>query len=858
MGAVKFIVVYAIVMIFGKSIFCLRFSSASSLSDMTQLSMIGNNTSQNEYTSPFQAFTPMAASQKGNITESDCNSSLNGETCMSQFDDNQSNETKDLFIINSRMDDVKNISEGELTHGPPGVLGIVLQEPDKIIALQESEESSTQATEVNTVTTIAAEEILDSLNEGDIDYENSEFNLEEYDKSISLQESGEKSPETTEANIYTTSISDEIMIPSNEEELEFDLKEHDKKISLLESVESSSETTPLSIVTTIVGDDVTTQPDESVDYGTLESDWSHMILCDSPPNKFSPEFKGNKGNECPSGDRIILQTFPDVMDMCRTIYGTMYPDAQPFEIGWYHLSEDSYLAIFDKEDFVQVCSPLFERFDDCERRDFLTICWKSQVAFVRDSGCKIPSENDSHFYSLLTIFSLVNDTQCFKKACEGHLRVVDSEISGFHFRLMNSGTSGNDNSSCAEVYDGLDFVDNEEKKDLFIAKNEHWPCCFPLYLVVWVGNPEENGLSGSWDYLPYSCRVGEISLIVIMVLLAVSSVLGNLVIIAIIGSSKNKLLTTYMIRISLAVADLLKGLFIICPSLYDHASPFFTATEFTQVSPDLMMTTVANASITSISLTNTFLLADGFLMFRGFLFTTCTIASLLSLFLLSIERYLMTKQNAEIRFYFTKGRVIALLVFFWVAGLVDAILLSYDGEEGFNVMYLNFEKIPVAYSMHYPDQLFFTIVHDVQFYLFYVIGLSTLVFSLLAFRNFHVSDKRVREQWSELNMNVTGPYNEENHYIVNTMLVMVVFYLISVVPRTVDIFFHLGNFHFRFTHLFTYLSWWCFMASSAWNPWIYNMRSKRFRLDFLRLVIKMLPGKLQVRFAHYLQDPESE
>ncbi|XP_066978041.1 uncharacterized protein [Macrobrachium rosenbergii] len=853
MGVAKFIVVYAIAIFFVKSIFCLRFGSTSSLSDMTHVSVMGNNTSQDEYTSPFQAFTPLAASQKGNITESECNSSLNEETCISQFDDNQTNETKDLLIINSRIEGVKNISEGELTHSPPSILGIVLQESDRIVTLQESEENSTQAAAVNAVTTIAADEIEDSLNEEDTDYENSEFDLKEY-------ESVEKPPETTEANIYTTLVNDEIMIPSKEEEIDYknlqsDLKEHDKNTSLLEPVESSSETTPLSTFTTIGDDDVTTRPDEVVDYENLESDWSHMILCNSPPNKFSPEFKGSKGNECPSGDRIIIQNFTDAMDMCRTVYSIMHPDAQPFDIGWYPLSEDSHLLIFDKEDFVQVCSPLFERFDDCERRDFLTICWKSKVAFVHDSGCKIPSENDSHFSSLLTVFSLINDTHCFKKTCEGHVRVVDSEISGFHYRLMYS---GNDSNSCTEVYDGLDFVDNEEKKDLFITKNEHWPCCFALYLVVWVGNPEESGLSGSWDYLPYSCRVGEISLIVLMVLLAISSVLGNLAIIAIISSSKNRVLTTYMIRISLAVADLLKGLFVICPSLYDHASPFFTATEFTQASPDLMTTTIANGSVNSISVTNAFLLADGFLLFRGFLFTTCTVTSLLSLFLLSVERYLMTKQNAEIRFYFTKGRVIALLVFFWVAGLVDAIVLSYDGEEGINVMYFNFEKISVAYAVHYPDELFFTIVHDVQFYLFYVIGLSTLVFSLLAFRNFRATDKRVREQWSELNMNVTGPYNEENHYIVNTMLVMVVFYLISVVPRTVDIFFHLGDFHFRFTHLFTYLSWWCFMASSAWNPWIYNMRSKRFRLDSLRLVIKMLPRKLQVRFAHYLQDPESE
>ncbi|XP_068234788.1 uncharacterized protein [Palaemon carinicauda] len=813
MGTTNFIVVYTVTMIYVNRISSIHFSSNSSSSDNLSASFTSNNISLEDYSIPFENYTILTAPQKGNVTDSECSSRPDWETCVPHLDNNQTNEKNVLLINLSEIEKGKNVSEeSDVRPRSSDIMKTVLKESYKVPFSSKTEESLSETLNGPTVKTI---------------------------------------------------INDEMVIPSNIEKSRYedpdsDFQTTNIRISLLESVETSSETYKFNITTTIADDEVTTQSDEVAEFENIDSDLAHMILCNSPPNKFSPEYKGNKAKECKSGDRVITHPFPEVMDMCQTVYGSIYPDAQPFDIGRYQLSEDSYLTMFYKEEFVQICSPLFERFDDCERRGFLTVCWNSGVAFARYSSCKIPSENDSHFFSLLTVFTLKNDTQCFEKVCEGIMRVVDSEVSGIRFRLMNSGTSSSENNSCADVYNGFDFVDNKENQDLFVTTNDHWPCCYALYMIVWVGNPEEKGISGSWDYLPYSCRVGEVALIIMVVLLSLSSVLGNLFIIVAMCSSKNRMLTTYMIRISLAIADLLKGLFIISPSLYDHAVPFFTPTEFTRVSPNMTTTSVANQSVDTITFENTSFITEGFLWFQGYLLTTCTIASLLSLFTLSVERFLMTKQNAEIRFYFTKGRVIALIVLFWVAGLADAILLSYDGERGFSIMYMKFKKIPLAYSTTYPDDLFYTIVHDVQFYMFYIIGLSTLVFSLLAFRNFYITDKRVRREWSELNMNVTGPYNEENYHIIKTMLVMTLFYLISVVPTTIDIFLHMANFTFRFTHLFSYLSWWCFLASSAWNPWIYNMRSKPFRLEVLHLIIKILPRKLKVRFVHFLQDPENE
>ncbi|MPC66966.1 hypothetical protein E2C01_061125 [Portunus trituberculatus] len=91
----------------------------------------------------------------------------------------------------------------------------------------------------------------------------------------------------------------------------------------------------------------------------------------------------------------------------------------------------------------------------------------------------------------------------------------------------------------------------------------------------------------------------------------------------------------------------------------------------------------------------------------------------------------------------------------------------------------------------------------------------------------------VAKEWRTLKMKASKQYSKDNRYVLTTMILMVVLFLTSTIPLITNIVLNSILYRFYHHHLFSYFAWWLFMASSAWNPWIYNFRSRQFKEDLI-------------------------
>lgn len=136
-------------------------------------------------------------------------------------------------------------------------------------------------------------------------------------------------------------------------------------------------------------------------------------------------------------------------------------------------------------------------------------------------------------------------------------------------------------------------------------------------------------------------------------------------------------------------------------------------------------------------------------------------------------------------------------------------------------------------------------------------GISTTVISLLAIKNFVQESARLKAEWKRLKMSTTNQLEKEKRHILITMLLVFIFFLISCGPILVNIILQSINYYFYGHYLYAYLSYWLFLAGSAWRPWVFNFRSQLFKSDLAKVLQKVLPkglrGKLHSRVTPPLE-----
>ncbi|XP_069958248.1 uncharacterized protein [Cherax quadricarinatus] len=566
-------------------------------------------------------------------------------------------------------------------------------------------------------------------------------------------------------------------------------------------------------------------------------DPSHMVLCYHPPTKFSPKFLTHSEDKCLEKDFLNIEV-DSTLSLCELIYYNMYGKHALYSLKT--IGNYTNLKSFIDENFIAVCLPFFQRFNHCEKRKFLTVCFDEEVIFFNFSVCQRPSAMDIYFIPLLIESLLEEDEYCFNYICDGTFRVIDSKVNDIPFRLIKlSKDIPTSEESCSYLFNSHANWQSYNESTIHNDANIYFPCCYFLYNVLWVGKPEESGLNSNWDFLPLSCQVSEVLLVSAAACIAVVGVVGNMLVVVVMVSGGHRGQESSMIRTSLAIADLLIGIFVVIPSVtYQFSLIVGNVNSEEQSWYYLNISEGPTLEFYVIREVN-----SGYRLFQAFVFSLCSLVSLLSLLLLSVERFILTSRSIEYNAYFSVTRTKVAIGLIWVMSFTDTLLFMYDGNGHFNARWSTITKIPVGILENKSQTLLYWSLYLRLIFLI-LICTFTFIFSCLAIIYFICEQKRVALEWKILNMKVTDKLHEENLQIIITMTLMTLLFCISVLPLSINICFNIIDYTFHWDHLFTYLSWWLFLAGGAWNPWIYNMRSSQFRKS-IKTKFKTVNAKLK-------------
>lgn len=571
-----------------------------------------------------------------------------------------------------------------------------------------------------------------------------------------------------------------------------------------------------------------------------------LLLCDHPPNKFSPQFRGHPPESCAEYLDYTLVALT-TMSLCLDIYRNIYGGEVIYQ--WLHHKNEKIRIIFD-ENFNALCLPLFRRFNHCEERKFLTICRDEEVLFFHSHSCRQPSQDDKFFTNLLIISLMLEEEECFHLVCSGILRIIELAVSGVTLRLVNLEYRYGDGKSCQHLFDPFSEL-LQHNKSIQLFANIHFPCCYVNYFVLWVGDPEEHGLNRSWDFLPLSCQVSELLLLVVASCVGLFGTTGNMIVLVVMLSGGHQRTESSTLRTSLALADCFIILFVVIPSVTDQLSLIVlgelisdkSSWKYTPEPPD------------NVEYYSELVVEGGYRLFQALVLGSCSLVSLFSLFLLSIERLILTGRGLAYKEYCSTPRVMVLVILTWIVALSDTLIFTYDENGMLSPMWSNMNMFTVGISRLKSGGL----LSGVYYFRLVFLALtctSTFIFSMLATVNFVQEQSRVAEEWRSLNMRVLGPIHEENRHITTSLILMTILFPLSVVPVGVCILLQEIAYFFDRWELLSYVSWWMFLAASAWNPWVYNIRSNKFRKDMKATFCKMVPRRVREKL-HLQQKKKS-
>ncbi|XP_037778188.1 uncharacterized protein LOC119574963 [Penaeus monodon] len=409
---------------------------------------------------------------------------------------------------------------------------------------------------------------------------------------------------------------------------------------------------------------------------SLPSTKSSMFVCSHPPSEFSKHYLGdaimlNSGSKCSLSNSRLKLNVGGAHELCASIYHSLYG----IDIVGHLLERDGKrLWFYYDEDVIRLCLPLFERFDSCEFHNLYTKC--GNIFFIHRSTCPVLSSENR--YAITHVFEYISASrnECLKKLCEGTYSLFKSEIQGLKFVLSCMLSSESD-----ELCEVLMSTRNN-----YSYNNEQWPCCYPYHSVHWYDSPEKFGLNGAWSFLSPWCRAAEIGLIVMVSCVAVASSVGNVLVVMVMVRLWHHNETSNMLRLNLALADLFTSLFTVWPSLYHHIKPFIDSINLQE-----------NLTHVRVRIYS----EKDHHLFQGIVFSSCTVASLLTLFLLSFDRFVRTGKGLVYNHYITHRSVKVAIIFTWIAGISDALFMTHFMQETGNVQWIPIIKLPIGLSTYF-------------------------------------------------------------------------------------------------------------------------------------------------------------
>ncbi|XP_064168789.1 trace amine-associated receptor 7d [Anguilla rostrata] len=308
--------------------------------------------------------------------------------------------------------------------------------------------------------------------------------------------------------------------------------------------------------------------------------------------------------------------------------------------------------------------------------------------------------------------------------------------------------------------------------------------------------------------------INKVLMIVFMILLILAILFGNSVTLTVILGTKHFHTPQGYLKASLAVADLAVGIFVVPFSVYAEVS--FMIPDYT---PEWT---------TNNSLTTTFHPCN----FIGPTFAGCTLVSITTIFLLTIERSIAVLKPLHKESVITRKRTSIFIVLSWVGSFflaVSPILYSNDIVLEYNPCsrMCNYAIRSGEHSTQAWNILLLFPAFD-----FTLLG-ATVIINILSLSSIRQHSKR-RKHLAEADCKSVNTPTFSDVKAAKTIGTLTLAFTASFTPIAV---FVVGNVVGNEWCNFSFFAFWILATNSCWNVIIYSVRDQKFRNRAQQLLV---------------------
>ncbi|ROT72895.1 putative histamine H2 receptor-like [Penaeus vannamei] len=421
-----------------------------------------------------------------------------------------------------------------------------------------------------------------------------------------------------------------------------------------------------------------------------------------------------------------------------------------------------------------------------------------------------------------TIFraTLYSNMQCLRDIREGKFQIFRSEaklvIGPIHDDLIES--------SCffSLPKDIIDVMQTNLANNRTTI-NKFWPSCLHNMVISLFGRDQPL----DWSYLDYGCKANEIALLAVAVTITAVTVLGNVFVLAVILATGLVQEATFLLRASLAVADLLLGAMPAALAVHDSISIMRGGLSLRDLSPDTIHVNFSQLSVRQPpGFQQLRFERHGYPMACSVVFNVSCIVSLLSLALMSVERLSVVLGRPLNRRFVSTGVGVS-----WLVGVALSLLINWRQRRGLSfVGYFDpITKLTISMGAGAPSVSFFAFYLVVS--ILSVAGALTVMLIVATLAALHRSNRIAKNKLSIH----SAVRDEEMLRLTWTLLHMVLLFGLSSVPVAVDALADLA----RSRPVAHFFAWWLFVAGASWNWALYSLSGGKFRKHVIQLLARL-------------------
>ncbi|KAM6968104.1 beta-1 adrenergic receptor [Aplochiton taeniatus] len=306
----------------------------------------------------------------------------------------------------------------------------------------------------------------------------------------------------------------------------------------------------------------------------------------------------------------------------------------------------------------------------------------------------------------------------------------------------------------------------------------------------------------------------RILMVLFMVLLILAILVGNSVTLAVILGTKHFHTPQGYLKASLAVADLAVGIFVVPLSVYAEVTLILKDS-----APEWTMYNSQGSAFHPCNIT-------------GPIFAGCTLVSITTIFLLTIERSIAVLMPLHKESVITRRRTTMLIIFSWMGSFflaVSPIVFSNEIALGYNPCS---RMCNYALGMtEYPSKAWNILLLFPAFD-FTLLG-STIVINIISLSSIRQHSKR-RKEIAKSDCQTSTKPTFSDIKAAKTIGTLTLAFTASFTPIAV---FVVGNVIGNEWCNFSFFAFWILATNSCWNVIIYSVRDQKFRLRAHKFLI---------------------